>query len=226
MTRILLIRHCEAEGNIKRLFQGHTDADISENGERQLLRLAERCKNLPMDFLYSSPLIRARKTARAAGSHLGLPLKIDPGLIEINGGVWEGKPWSCFPKLYPEQARRWNLSPWEFHPEGGESMRALYERIWNAVTDLVRAHAGSTLGIVSHGCAIRNFLCRAHGYPIEALNEISWSDNTGLSIIDFDPALRPTIVLENDASHLSDELSTLGKQTWWRPESRASMIFE
>lgn len=32
MTRIILIRHCEAEGNIKRVFQGHTDADISENG--------------------------------------------------------------------------------------------------------------------------------------------------------------------------------------------------
>ena len=30
MTRIILIRHCEAEGNIKRVFQGHTDADISE----------------------------------------------------------------------------------------------------------------------------------------------------------------------------------------------------
>ena len=226
MTRILLIRHCEAEGNIKRLFQGHTDADISENGERQLLRLAERCKDMELDFLYSSPLIRAQKTARAAGTHHDLPLKLDPGLMEINGGVWEGKAWSSFPLLYPEQARRWNLSPWEFHPEGGESMRELHKRIWNTIIAIARRHTGSTVGIVSHGCAIRNFLCRAHGYPIEKLNEISWSDNTGISIIDFDAEMKPEVLLENDASHLSDELSTLGKQTWWRPETRAAMIFE
>ena len=38
MTRILLVRHCEAEGNHKRVFQGHTDAAVSENGRRSRIR--------------------------------------------------------------------------------------------------------------------------------------------------------------------------------------------
>ena len=224
MTRVILIRHCEAEGNIKRIFQGHIDSDISENGKRQLVALARRFRDIKLDYIYSSPLLRARKTAEAVAH--GMELRLCDGLMEIKGGVWEGKPWASFPTLYPEQARNWNLSPWEFHPAGGESMRELYERIWRTVLRIVQSHEGGQIGVVSHGCAIRNFLCRAHGRPIEDLNEICWCDNTALSMIDFDSLWRPAVVSENDASHLSAELSTLNKQSWWRPEARAAMLFE
>ena len=226
MTRIVLIRHCEAEGNLNRVFQGHTDADISENGQLQLDCLSERCRDFSFDALYASPLRRAQKTARAAAKHHELPLQLDEHLMEINGGVWEGLPWKNLPDLYPEQARHWNLSPWDFHPDRGESMRALYNRIWNAVTTIAQRHTGQTVCVVSHGCAIRNFLCRAHGFPIERLNDVAWCDNTALSIIDFDDNSSPTLVLENDSAHLTGDLSTLGKQSWWRPEARAAMFFE
>ena len=36
VTKVTVIRHCEAEGNSKRVFQGHTNAAISENGQKQL----------------------------------------------------------------------------------------------------------------------------------------------------------------------------------------------
>ena len=42
MTYIYLVRHCEAMGNHKRLFQGSTDCDISEIGAKQLQYLKER----------------------------------------------------------------------------------------------------------------------------------------------------------------------------------------
>ncbi len=220
MTRILLVRHCEAEGNHKRLFQGHTDSDISENGARQLELLALRCRNMPIDALYSSPLKRAVKTAEAINRYHHLPLHIREGLIEINGGYWEGKPWESFPRLYPEDAHKWDLEPHLFAPAGGELMREVYDRIWRTVLDIVRENPDRLVCIASHGCAIRNFLCRAAGRPIEQLGDTDWCDNTAVSIIDFDQALHPTIVLQNDASHLSEEVSTFAKQDWWRPENR------
>lgn len=216
MTRIYLIRHAEAEGNIKRIFQGHTDADISENGENQLEKLSERCRNLSFSAIYSSPLKRTLKTAQAANRYHGLEIIKDAGLIEINGGHWEGVMWEKLPALYPEENFVWENAPWDFSPEGGETMREVYDRIWTAVTGIVRKHRNETVCIVSHGCAIRNFLCRAYGKPVEALNDIPWCDNTAVSIIDFDDLLRPTVVIANDASHLSDELSTIQKQSWWK----------
>ena len=65
MTRIILVRHCEAAGNLNRRFQGHTDAEVTENGKKQLELLALRMRNVKIDYLYSSPLKRAYATAEA-----------------------------------------------------------------------------------------------------------------------------------------------------------------
>lgn len=99
-------------------------------------------------------------------------------------------------------------------------MRQVYDRIWDGVTDIVRKNKGKTILITSHGCAIRNFLCRALGRPIEQLNEVDWCDNTGVNIIDFDDAVNPHVVMMNDASHLTPETSVFMNQTWWRRENR------
>ena len=59
-TRLILVRHCEAEGNFRRLFQGSTDAPVSEKGRVQLDLLSVRCRNMAIDRIYTSPLRRAR----------------------------------------------------------------------------------------------------------------------------------------------------------------------
>ena len=226
MTRVTLIRHCEAMGNSLRIFQGHTDADISENGKIQLELLSVRCRNMPIDILYSSPLKRAYKTAEAVNTYHHLPIHIDKGLMEINGGIWEGEKWEELPALYPDQALLWNTNPYEFAPPQGETMRQVYDRMWDTVTNIVAANRNKRIVITSHGCAIRNFLCRAMGKPIEQLNDVDWCDNTAVSVIDFDDAMKANIGLLNDASHLSEETSTVSKQSWWKPENRSSNRME
>ena len=218
MTRILLVRHCEAQGNTDSVFQGHTDCEISGNGATQLELLSIRCRNMPIEAIYSSPLKRARLTAEAINRYHRLPIRIDNRLIEINGGVWEGKSWSELPVLDAEQTDAWYHRPYEFAPKDGESMREVYDRIWDGVTDIVRANRDKMVCIASHGCAIRNFLCRAQGWPVERLNDVDWCDNTAISIIDFDEDMNSKVVLMNDASHLTPETSIFMHQTWWKRE--------
>ncbi|ADU25611.1 histidine phosphatase family protein [Ethanoligenens harbinense] len=221
MTRIYLIRHAEAEGNLRRIFQGHTDADISTNGQRQLERLSERFEPVHLDALYASPLKRAYKTAQAVDAVRHLPIITLEGLMEINGGCWEGKPWAKLPALYPQDNDAWENRPWDFAPAGGEPMRQVYARMWETLGGIARRHPGKTVGVASHGCAIRNYLCQAHGWPIERLGEVGWCDNTAVSIIEYREGGQVTITMENDASHLDDELSTVAKQDWWRRSTRA-----
>lgn len=216
MTRILLVRHCEASGNTQGVFQGSTDCDISGNAPVQLDLLALRCRNMAIDSIYSSPLKRAYETACAINRYHSLPIHVDDRLAEINGGEWEGKPWGDLPALYPEMVDLWNIRPWDFCPSGGESMRDVYERIWQGITDIVRANPDKTVCVTSHGCAIRNFLCRALGKPIEQLAQVEWCDNTAISVIDFDRALNSRVISMNDASHLTPETSIFQNQTWWR----------
>lgn len=224
-TTIIVVRHCEAEGNIKRYFQGHTDGQISERGRVQLDLLAERMKDINIDAIYSSPLSRAKATADAINRGRNLPVTLDSRLIEINGGLMEGVRWSEFPTRYPEQAENWNLRPWLFHAPDGESMKAVYDRIYEAILDMAKENVGKTVAAASHGCAIRNLICRAKGLPIEALNDVAWCDNTSINIIEFDDDFNPTVVCENDRSHLEHGMSAMDSQTWWRAENRDSLDF-
>lgn len=214
MTTIYLIRHCEAAGNIQRVFQGHMDADITPNGELQLENLAERFKEIPLDAIYSSPLLRARKTAQAVNRYHQLPIEEDDRLKEINGGVWEGKPWMSLPVRCPLQSRKWLKKPWDFHPRKGEAMREVYARMGAVLTDIAAAHPGQKVAAASHGCAIRNALCWAKGWPIERLNDVGWCDNTGVSVLEFDETGRVRVAVENDNSHLSPAVSTFAKHSW------------
>lgn len=216
MTRVILIRHCEAEGNVKQIFQGHTDALITENGRRQLELLALRLRNTKIDVLYSSPLVRAYETAVAINQYHNLPILQEQGLMELDGGEWEGIPWTDLPEKFPEMAEIWWTAPYEFVSEQGESMRQIYDRIWDTVMRLVQENPGKTIAVTSHGCAIRNFLCRAAGWPIEQLNDMDWSDNTAVSIVDFDEERNAIIRLKNDASHLTGEPTCAAPRDWTR----------
>lgn len=215
-VRVIVVRHCEAEGNVKRVFQGNTDSDITENGAAQLERLSERMRDVDFDIIYSSPLIRAFKTAQAANKYHNRPIIKDSGLKEINGGEWEGTPWGVFDTSNDEQTYNWQNEPHNFTPKSGESMREVFGRMRDTVLKIARRHPGQTVVISTHGCALRNLLCWAKGRPIEELKNIGWCDNTGISVIEINNKLEPTILVENDASHLDESISTFAKQDWWK----------
>lgn len=216
VTTVYLIRHGEAMGNVNETFQGHIDCEISPKGKKQLECLKERFKDIPYDVIFSSPLIRAMDTAKAVNYYHSHTIQQDKGLMEINGGGMEGVKWSELVTLFPKEFELWSSNHSKFAIADGESMEQLYNRITLTVTKLAARNRGKTIAIVSHGCAIRNFLCYAHDIPLSGIGDLPWSDNTAVSKIEFDHNLKPTIVFENNSDHLLPELSTLSTQKWWR----------
>lgn len=88
MTRIYLIRHAEAEGNLYRIAHGHEEGLITDyRGPRQIRALAQRFRDIPVDAVYASDLIRTQTTAQAISMPKGLPLHPDPAFREIGMGV-------------------------------------------------------------------------------------------------------------------------------------------
>lgn len=213
MTKIYLVRHAEAMGNVEEFFQGQTDCELSEKGKKQLELLAERFRDIPIEAIYSSPLKRTIDTAEAVNKYHNLPIIRDEGLIEINGGVWEGKPWADLPKLYPVEHDLWQNKMQDFYVADGERMTEVFERVKNAVDKIAAENDGRTIAVVSHGCALRNFLCYAMGKPISALKDVGWSDNTAVSLVEYENGV-PKIIFKNSNDHLTGELSTLSKSKW------------
>lgn len=208
MTRIYFLRHCEAEGNVQKIFQGTTDTDISARGKEQLKYLTNRFRDIKIDKAYSSPLIRAKKTAFAAieGKNMGVVER--PRLCELHGGIVEGKPFRETFDANPKLKEVWDNHPQDFAPEGGEAMRDAYERIWNETIALARENEGKTIIASTHGGLMRLLHCRLFYHTIDRLVEVPWSENTAVTLVEFDNALTPTVVFFNDVSHLDDSLRT------------------
>lgn len=204
-TKMYIIRHCEAEGNVKRIFQGGVDLDISDTGRKQLEFLGKRFKNIAVDAVYSSPLIRAMKTAHSVADSKGLDVIPFADLIEVRGGVIDGKPIAESFKKIPGLAYTWDNCPQDFCPEGGEPMREAYERIWNAVLEIAKQNKGKNTAVATHGGVIRCLMCRIMFNDINFLKDVEWSENTAVSLVEFDDDLNAQIVFSNDRSHVPDE---------------------
>ncbi|MFA7636598.1 MAG: histidine phosphatase family protein, partial [Monoglobales bacterium] len=106
-TRFIIVRHAEAEGNIIRIFHGHYNSSLTEDGHIQAKRAAEALKKYKIDHIYSSDLNRTVSTAEYISSCSGLEIKKDERLREINGGGWENVPWDDLPSLFPESYKHW-----------------------------------------------------------------------------------------------------------------------
>jgi probable phosphoglycerate mutase len=188
MTTIYLIRHCESSGNVKMMFQGSTDTDVTQKGRLQLEKLAEACRDLSFGGIYVSPLKRARRTAEAvARHHPGISLAVEPELTEIEGGEWEGKPIAEIERDYPEEERLWREDFSRFQAPGGESVKDLYIRGSAVLLRLAEDNPGKTIVLVSHGALIFCMLSYAAGCSVHKLDGDFWVENTGISKLTFTP---------------------------------------
>ena len=73
-TKIFLVRHAEAEGNLFRVAHGQYDSVITPQGYRQLAYLRERFREEQLDAVYGSDLTRTHTTASALYVPRNLPL--------------------------------------------------------------------------------------------------------------------------------------------------------
>jgi broad specificity phosphatase PhoE len=215
MTRIYFVRHGEARGNVDRNFHGYFDSDLTENGMFQIALLGKAFENINIDVLYSSDLKRTHETAKAIADVKNLKVKTRQELREINGGEWEDVPWDVLPEKFAESYKVWLNTPHLLQLPGGESMMGFSERLWKAVMEIVGLHRGESIGIVTHGTAIRVLMCLFKSLPLEKLNEVKWCDNTAISIIEVADDNSIKIISEGDNSHLG-EYGTIEKQKWWK----------
>ncbi len=218
MTTIYLIRHAEAEGNLYRRAQGQYDSNVTPLGMLQIAALAERFKDIPLDALYSSDLTRTQSTAGAILKyHPELPLQTTALLREQSIGVWEDTAWGNLARDWPEQMAHFSQDPERFSVPGCEAIGAVVARMKEALLDIARKHEGQTVAVFSHGMAIRALLCELLNIPLVEIHRIPHGDNTAVHLLRAEAgALR--VEYYNDNSHLSDELSTFARQSWWRKE--------
>jgi len=156
---LAFVRHGESEWVREGRFQGQGDSPLSEVGRRQALltarRIARRARRpaLPLPSgpprsVVHSPLARATETAellaRAVSGGRGsdaverpIPLRSEPGLLEIGQGEWEGLPGVEVTARWGELLEAWRREPLVAWAPGGESIVDVDTRVRGALRPLL-----------------------------------------------------------------------------------------
>jgi len=200
-TRLLLLRHGQTELSVQRRYSGRGNPELTDTGRQQA---ADAARHLGakggISAVVSSPLTRARDTARAAADALGLTVEIDDDLIETDFGEWEGLTFSEAAKRHPEVHGRW-LRDTSLQPPGGESFDDVQHRVSRARDRIIAAHGAGTVLVVSHVTPIKTLLRLALGAGPSILHRLHL-DLASLSIAEFYPDDGASVRLVNDTSYL------------------------
>ncbi len=187
VTRLYLIRHGETEGADKKRYKGHIDVPLSENGIKQMERLAEYISaeaTSKLSAVYCSDLSRAIKSAEIIAESHSIKPVVFKDLRERNFGIWEGMSFDEIREKYPEEFNAWTNNPREFSPMQGESTIEVKDRALKVLKGVLEKHKDESIAIVSHGGINRIILCHLLGIPLENIFRIE-QDFAAVNIIEF-----------------------------------------
>ncbi len=200
--RLILVRHGESVGNSENRLQGHEDYDLTDLGRRQASLTAERLAAEETAHVYSSSLLRALATAEVAAARLGREPVVLPDLSEYHFGEMAGE-------TYADLRQRFgtSVSAGERVYPGEEGRDVFYRRVTSAIWQIVEAHPGESVAVVTHAGPIALFCQSVLGLPYRRPMPFS-IDNCSLNLVEVaetagDRASRAVLVSINDACHLS-----------------------
>lgn len=188
LPEIHIVRHGETAWTEARRHTGLTDIPLTEHGELQARRFGDHLRRRSYRHVFTSPLLRARRTCELAGFQAAA--QIDPDLVEWNYGRYEGLTTEEILKQRPG---------WELFRDGcpeGESVAAVGSRA-DRVIARVRALDADVL-LFSSGHFMRVFAARWLALDA-ACGRLLQLSTTTLSILGYEhDKSEPVIRLWND----------------------------
>lgn len=189
-----LIRHGEPVGG--RRYRGQLDDPLSELGWAQMWHAVG--ENRRWQRIVTSPLSRCRAFAEALAEKDGVPLHLDPRLMEVGFGVWEGRSRDELKAELGASLGHFYTDPVAHRPEGAESLDDFSARVLAAWQEWTERHGDERVLMVVHAGVIRAILGGVLGIPHQNYYRLN-VDNAGLTRIQFFDE-RPPLVMFHGGS--------------------------
>lgn len=158
---IYFLRHGQTDANIKDLYCGRTEANLTEKGIQQAVNAGKLLKTIDFSRVFVSERQRAADTLRYA---LGEETKyeIDPRVNEMDFGAFESKTYQELEKSYEKEFKLWGEDYKGYKLPEGESLLDLYKRFSEFMNELTSKDYENVL-IVTHGGVMRCAYCYVLG---------------------------------------------------------------
>lgn len=201
MATVLLIRHATTAATGKRL-GGRTDAPLDDTGRRQAEAAAARLADLPINAVYSSPLVRALETAKIVAAPHRLEVRPCEDVIEVEYGRWTDRPLKPLTrnKLWAVIQARPSLVRF---PEG-ETIRSAQLRAVDGLEEVAARHRNGIVAVVSHADIIKAVVAFYAGMPLDAFQRL-YVGPASVTVLAVSDGARPTLLRFNDEGPLERE---------------------
>jgi len=185
---LVLVRHGQSEWNLKNLFTGWRDVDLTEQGHVEAKAAGAKLKalGLTFDIAFTSSLIRAQKTCQHildAVGQSGLETIRNPALNERDYGDLSGlNKDDARAKWGEDQVLVWRRS-YDVPPPGGESLRDTGARVWPYYLHDMQKHVlrGETVLVAAHGNSLRALIMALDGLSGEEIVKLELG--TGVPVV-------------------------------------------
>ncbi len=179
---LVLVRHGQSEWNLKNLFTGWRDPDLTETGVEEAIRAGQvlASRNMKFDIAFTSVLVRAERTCQLILDGVGqsqLETIHDQALNERNYGDLAGlnkddarKKWG------EEQVHIWRRS-YDTPPPGddGESLKDTGARVWPYYLQsiLPQVMSGKSVLVAAHGNSLRSLVMVLDGLSRDQVTNLN-----------------------------------------------------
>jgi probable phosphoglycerate mutase len=152
MPLVILMRHGQADNNVNRILVGrHIESHLTEFGKNQVLDTAKYLKEISIDKVLVSPVVRTVETAEIVCEYLGVTYEIDERLYEIELGKLVGM-------NYEEIILKYGNLFLQFYTEndaalthyGVESFASIKQRIKNILDEITERYTNRNVLMISH----------------------------------------------------------------------------
>lgn len=147
MSDVVLIRAGCTDFDEQNRIQGSLDLPLNPRGLEQVEEIVRQLRDVPLEVILSAPGQPARATAIAVGEALGVPVKVQGDLRNLNQGLWQGLQLDDVRRKYPKVFKQWQDSPETICPPEGETVPEALERIRKTLHKPLKRKA--TIGIVA-----------------------------------------------------------------------------
>lgn len=145
---IYIMRHGTTVWNEKGITQGRSSNMLSQSGKALTKQAANMLKDVPIDVIFASPLMRTMQTANIINKYHNVKVVKDERLIEIHQGIFTGKKWSSLTK------EEKNLKDLRDSSCGMESYESVYERVNDFIQNIKSTCPFENILIITHNvCA-------------------------------------------------------------------------
>lgn len=154
-TTIYLVRHGRTALNAEGRFRGRRDVPLDDRGFVDAAEAAHALVGSGLEVVYTSPLLRTRRTARFVARWSNARVRPEPDLIDLDHGAWEGLTPDEAAARDPEAFGRFRREPRTAETPGGERLPDVERRMLAALERIGAEHDGGACAAVSHEIPIR-----------------------------------------------------------------------